>query len=155
VGGNVLRTESCTMIRPQSLKVGGLEGLGIDVKILLKLHANNFSGLLYPEARANAFLRNVGKFLPDYTASHLVAMKIPPACGKKLTDPPQHLHTPLLHAADKMEQGIRLLIIIINSFCQENTKIPQISFIKQTEVSLSHPDCRHFRFIERTSGRVC
>jgi hypothetical protein len=53
-----------------------------------------------------------------------------------------------------MEQGIRQLIII-NSNCQENTKISQIWFSKQTEVSLSHPDCHHFRFIQRTWGRAC
>jgi hypothetical protein len=111
------------MIWSQSLKFGDLEGLGIGAKIL-KLHVNNFRGPLYPEAKENAFFRNVGKFLPEYTASHPVAVKSPLACGKE-TDRPQHLYTLLLNTTDKMEQGIRQLIII-NSNCQENTKISQI-----------------------------
>jgi hypothetical protein len=46
--GYILRAEGCIMIRSHSLKVGGLEGLGIGVKIL-KWHVNNFRGPLYPE----------------------------------------------------------------------------------------------------------
>jgi len=55
MGRHVLLTEGCKMIRSQSLNVGDLEDLGIDVKILLKQHVNNFSGLRYPEAKAKGF----------------------------------------------------------------------------------------------------
>ena len=36
MGGHVLLTEGCRMIRPQSVQVGDLEDLDTDVKILLK-----------------------------------------------------------------------------------------------------------------------